>query len=413
LNPPPQGTRTPAPAAARSGVAAAARVYRGIAGFGLLFVPALAAGITGGRSVAAWLGQTLLAAVIVASLIAVGARAPAAGIPALAGRSLGAVWELAVTCWYLVGTVVGQVMIALVGGAFLAEAAGVPAPAGALLVALAALGLAAARPGRWSRVPALLLALGGIAVLTALVAVRPPLTALAPALEPTAEGVWRQGAGVFLITFAFIGEEGSVRVGEGAGAALASRIGWALAGVAAVGITYAVAAAIADTIRAGLPASAPADPGLLVQPLAPALRGVSATVAACACALVCSRNLGTLAALAGRAGAAAPGRWGPTQPGRWVEPGFGVAIVTGVALAATAGWRPELLILVPDAMALAIFALALVSALRTLPGHWRILPCLGLAGCLLMLPFAGPAMLWPLSVTAVVYALSRRERTVC
>ncbi|WP_305787955.1 hypothetical protein [Symbioplanes lichenis] len=353
-----------------------------VVGVGVLFLPAYARAGLGGAAPIAWLYQLICGGFLVAAL-ALARRADGAGgtMADRAGTVFGPGAGRAVRWWYLVGVSVGQGVVAVMGGWFTAVAidrlAVWPAAAGLVLVA----GAAVAAAGRSVAVPApLMLALTVLAGL--LVAGLLPVPEAAGLASGGLAGI---GAATFMLLFAFVGWEATIRLVQ---PAAASRTG-TIAGVVLVAVVYLVAALAA---RAG---DSAATPGWSTR--------AGAALAAIICTVALNRNLVTVAGL----GAALFPRTG-TARGRSAVTA-GAAGVAGIALALIAQDRVTAVgvLAVPNAMALAVFLVAALSVVRTGPAPARGCAVVAVLGYGALVPFGWPAVLVPLTLLVAVAAAAR------
>ena len=356
--PPPRST------SGRTAVALAGAVL----GVGALFLPGYAHGRLGAAALVAWAWQLAAGALLVAALAL--AAGELRGVAQLAGAALHPAAGAAVRWYYGIGVSVGQAVVAAVGGWFAARAVGHPggwAPAAAVLLTAAALAAAAGWSGRVAPTATL--------VLTLLAAL---LTARAVPLPWTVDDQAGLGPAAFMLLFAFVGWEATLRLGRPADRAVCVGLG---AGVALVAVTYAVLALLAGTGTA-------APPEYL-------LRG-GAALAALLCALACVRNLTTVAGLLAAPGT---GRLLPLAP----------AAVAGVGLALLARHRVNLIevLAVPNVMAAAVFCTAAAAVLAAGPARARPLAAAALLAYVALGLFSWPVLLVPLAVLLAALILLR------
>jgi amino acid efflux transporter len=89
-------------------------------------------------------------------------------------------------------------------------------------------------------------------------------------------------------------------------------------------------------------------------------------------------------------------------PGRSIV-SVGAYAGVGLAVAYVAGWTPERLLIVPNSLGIATYIIGTAAGVRLLGGAYRWLAGLSLALCLMILPFAGAAVVLPAGVAAAVW----------
>jgi amino acid efflux transporter len=366
----------------------------------------------GSGALLAWAYHLALALPLVFTLRALAvAVGDATGIGDFAAKAFGSEWDSIVRAFYFVGILVGQVVVSSVGGLYLADALGAGETAGRWLAAVVLVAGAALALGGWrttdrGRVVTFLV----VTVLIVVSAGRILAGASTPSVsDPAAGGVRGVGYGAFLLFFAFVGWEGVVRLIRAPEVSPRGEARSVVAGFLLVAALYGTLAVVAGK------APRPLDSRfwLLTEPFGSWLGRLVGLVAGTLCILFCGRNIATAAGL------------GRTMASRGVMPGWmattsrdGVPVASvlvlatgalgGLAVANLDALRIEHFVAVPDAMAIALYLTACLSGLRLLRGRDRLPAVAGALGCLVVLPFGGPALLFPGALVLIHLAFRRR-----
>jgi amino acid efflux transporter len=390
-----------------------------ILGAGILILPGSAASVAGPASILAWAFDAILALPLALTFASLAARfRDAGGVATFAGRSFGATTG-AVTGWlYFAAAATGQAIVPLTGAYYAASAIGLGrAPTFGLAALILAAGAAANLRGLRVSGPLQLALSGAVAGLLLLATV----FAL-PHLQPQnftpfmPQGEVAIGRAALLVFFAFFGWEAITHLAEEFRDPARDVPRATLLAVGLVTLLYlGLAIAIVGTATYRAPAiDRTAVASLLGRGL-----GLDAAFLAAGLALVIS--LGTVNAFV-----AATSRLGyalardgsfPRPLARLDARGVprvsvaAVALWAGVALgiAYAAGWGAEELLVVPNSLVLITYILGMAAALRLLSGRNRALAALALLLSLVLVPFAGVALVLP-AVVALAAVGYRRWR---
>lgn len=408
------------------GLPQAVALYAGaVFGAGVLLMPGMAASLAGPASIVAWGFDALLGALLAGAFAALSARMPEpGGVATYTARAFGGAAGAAAGWMYFICATIGQVIVPLVGAAYLAGPLGLDRN-GTYIAALLILALPVASNLRGLKVSGNL-ALG----LTALVALLLLAAALvsAPhqhlaAWAPFAPHGWvAVGQGVVLLFFAFSGWE--------AIAPLAAEFRrpkrdipratvWAVVIVSA--LYLAVAAATIGARVYGSPGVDSVSVALLLSGGLPGWLGAGAGgVAAVIAVIVCVGTINAFIAGAARLAyslaleRAAPGwlgaldRRGTPARGVWL---IGAFAAGGIVLTWLTNLSLTFWLALPNTLVLLTYIVGMAAGVRLLRGAGRALALATLLMCLVALPFTGlaigPAL--GIGVVAAIYYWARRR----
>ena len=396
------------------GITRGTALYVGaLMGPGVLLIPALAVEAAGPASLVAYLALLVLSAPLAITFAALGARHPVAGgVTAYVRAGLGDGAASATTLCFLVAIVLGAPAVALVGGYYVADLAGGGTPvavaAGAAMTA--AVLVANAFGVRVSATAQL--ALSGVLVAVLAVAIALALPEGEPgAWTPFApHGWWAVGTAANLLAWLFIGWEAMAQwAGEfrDPGRDLPRAVALAYATIAVLYIGLGVATvAVAPDAGSKVPLADLLDAGL-------GGAGRTATVA-----LALALTMGTMNVyLAGASRLASSLATAGELPG-WLAPArrplLAVGLTSAVVLAALAAGvaGPDDLVRVTSACFIAVYLLALTSAVRILAGLPRAAAVAALALSTVLAVFSALYLAVPAAAAAfaVLQASARRRR---
>ncbi|MBO0868510.1 MAG: amino acid permease [Micromonosporaceae bacterium] len=402
-------------------VSRGAALYVGaLVGPGLLLVPSLAAQAAGPVSILAWAALLLLSAPLAIAFAGLGVQHPVAGgVSAYVRAAFGDLAATITGAWFLAAVIIGGPAVALIGGYYVADLAGsgtgTSGRAIAVLVGLAMQGTVLAAnaiglrlsSGFQLALSAVLVAVVGVAVAVAL----PPRathnwTPFAP------HGWWAAGTAANILIWLFIGWEAMAQLaGEFRRPArdLPRAIGLAYAVIA---VLYAGLAVATITVTAGAPSRIPLADLIGVGFGRP---GVEATAVLAAALTMGTMNVYTAGA-AKLAAAVAPSTWlaGDSHRGVPRRPLLVLAITgTGLLVAlGTGAIGPDDVVRATSACFIAVYVLALASAVRLLRAGTRVAAIVALPLVCVVAAFSSAYLLVPAVVALAVLAtaLGRRRR---
>jgi amino acid efflux transporter len=392
-----------------------AALYIGaLLGPSVLLLPGLAAGLAGPASILAWIGLLGLSALLARVFTALGTLLPkAGGAAAYAEAAFGPRAGRAVGWCFLTGAVLGAPVVCLIGGSYVVApfGGGRVASAGAAAVLLALVIALTVGGARASTTVQLVL----VAVLVALVVVA--VVGSAPAARtanwtPFAPHGWTAlGSAASVLMLSFIGWEAIapliVQLRDPAkqlprvimiafGVTAAVCLALALSTIAVLGGRAGTTVPLADLLRVAL---GPA--GLAIAAVAAVVLTLAATNAyLTGAAALASALRADLSSARGRQ--AAPVR----QTARGLQLAVGVAGVVLLTGSATGLVSTEQLVALPTTLFLAVYLGCTAAGVRILTGRTRLVSavaCLAVAG---VLAFAGWALVAPLLVAVVTYAVN-------
>jgi amino acid efflux transporter len=402
------------------GVVRGSALYLGaLIGPGLLLVPALAARAAGAASIVAWAALLVLSAPLAITFAALGVRHPVAGgVSAYVREGLGEAASAVTGVWFLAAVLLGGPAVSLIGGYYVADLTGSGSVVAAL-VGLAMFATVLTTNAFGLRVSAgFQLALSSVLVVVMAVAIGVALpsrggdnwTPFAP------HGWWAVGTAANILVWLFVGWEACAQLaGDFRHPAkdLPRAIGVAFAAVTVLYVGLAVATiGVAAATESRVPLADLVSVGFgRVGRDATALLAVALTMGTMNVYIAGSAKLAAALAEAGalpRALAADAWRSVPRRP-------LAVIAVSGVTLLAglVAGvGSAEGLVRATSALFIAVYVLALLSALRILDGRVRGAAAFAFAVSLALAAFSGRFLVVPVAVACgclAVRAATRRR----
>ncbi len=397
-----------------------------VIGAGVLLLPGLAATTAGPASMLAWAFDALLGAPLALTFAALGARHPdAGGVATYTARAFGGGAGAAVGWMYFIGATIGQIIVPLVGAAYIAQPLGLDRN-GLFLVAGLILAFPIAANLRGLQVSGrMALGLSALVALLLLAAAlvslpRQRLSAWTPFLP---HGWGAVGQVVVLLLFAFSGWEAVASLGAEFKRPERDIPRSVILSVAIITLLYlAVAAATIGAREYGGPTKDSVSVALLLSGgLGGALRGGAQVIAATVAVIVCIGTINAFIAGVARLGYAlahddaAPG-WLATLDHRGT-PVAGVLLIGlfaegGLLLSWLLGLDAAFWLALPNTLVLLTYIAGMAAGARLLSGRWRMLALLSLLLCLAALPFTG-ASLWLallIALVALAYRWGRRRR---
>lgn len=397
------------------GLATAVALYVGaVIGAGVLVLPGEAAAIAGGGSLVAWLIDALLGIPIALVFAALAARHPdAGGVSVYVARAFGASWGAVVGWFYFVACAVGQAAVTLTGGYYLTHATGGGQAASyataAVLLAFATLSnLRGIRMAGWlqmgiSAAIALMLAVAALAALPHI-----HEAALLPGRGYDAGAIGRTAV---LLFFAFFGWEAIAHLAEEfRDPARDVPRATLLAVVVITALYLGIAVAVLGTGTYG----ADEINNTAVARLLGASFGIGAGRAAALVALLISAGTANaFIAAASRLGyalardGALPARLARLNARQ--VPASAIALTAVIAAAVLlVSFMYDIgaarILTVPSVLGITTYVLGLGAGIRLLSGYARWLAVVGIGPCLVLLPFAGWALLVPVAIAASALA---------
>ena len=395
-----------------------AALYVGaLIGPGLLLVPALAAQAAGPASIVAWAALLVLSAPLAITFAALGVKHPVAGgVAAYVREGFGESAAAVTGAWFVTAVIIGAPAVSLIGGYYVADLTGAGTTA-AVAVGLAMFGVVLAANAFGLRVSSGF-QLGLSAVLVAVVAV-----AVGVALPSRAgdnwtpfvpHGWWAVGSAANILMWLFIGWEAMAQLaGEFPSPAkqLPRAMGLAFGVIAALYIGLAVATI---TVTADTSSKVPlAD--LIAVGFGRAGRDATAVLAIALTMGTMNVYMGGSARLAAAlAQEGALPRWLGGDAHRSVprRPLIVLAVLSSVLLLALAAGVSSTtdLIRATSACFIAVYVLALASAVRILSGRVRTAATVALALVTVVAVFSSTFLLVPAAAAIVSLGLRRLVR---
>ena len=395
-----------------------AALYVGaLIGPGLLLVPALAAQAAGPASIVAWAALLVLSAPLAITFAALGVKHPVAGgVAAYVREGFGESAAAVTGAWFVTAVIIGAPAVSLIGGYYVADLTGAGTTA-AVAVGLAMFGVVLAANAFGLRVSSGF-QLGLSAVLVAVVAV-----AVGVALPSRAgdnwtpfvpHGWWAVGSAANILMWLFIGWEAMAQLaGEFPSPAkqLPRAMGLAFGVIAALYIGLAVATI---TVTADTSSKVPlAD--LIAVGFGRAGRDATAVLAIALTMGTMNVYMGGSARLAAAlAQEGALPRWLGGDAHRSVprRPLIVLAVLSSVLLLALAAGVSSTtdLIRATSACFIAVYVLALASAVRILRGRIRTAAAVALALVTVVAVFSSTFLLVPAAAAIVSLGLRRLVR---
>ena len=395
-----------------------AALYVGaLIGPGLLLVPALAAQAAGPASIVAWAALLVLSAPLAITFAALGVKHPVAGgVAAYVREGFGESAAAVTGAWFVTAVIIGAPAVSLIGGYYVADLTGAGTTA-AVAVGLAMFGVVLAANAFGLRVSSGF-QLGLSAVLVAVVAV-----AVGVALPSRAgdnwtpfvpHGWWAVGSAANILMWLFIGWEAMAQLaGEFPSPAkqLPRAMGLAFGVIAALYIGLAVATI---TVTADTSSKVPlAD--LIAVGFGRAGRDATAVLAIALTMGTMNVYMGGSARLASAlAQEGALPRWLGGDAHRSVprRPLIVLAVLSSVLLLALAAGVSSTtdLIRATSACFIAVYVLALASAVRILSGRVRTAATVALALVTVVAVFSSTFLLVPAAAAIVSLGLRRLVR---
>ena len=404
--------------ARKLGVAHGSALYVGaLIGPGLLLVPALAAQRAGAASIVAWTGLLVLSAPLAFTFAALGVRHPVAGgVSAYVREGLGADAAAMTGGWFLTAVLLGAPAVSLIGGYYVAALTGSGTVVATAVGFAMYLTVLAANALGLHVSAAFQLALSSVLIVVVAIAVAVALpsrggdnwTPFAP------HGWWAVGTAANILVWLFVGWEGVAQlagdfrhperelpraIAIAFGVVTVLYIGLA---VASIGVTTGTDSRVplADLIsvgfgRAGRDATAVLAVALTMGTMNVYLGGAAKLAASLA-------NEGALP------------RWLGGDAHRSV-PRRPLAVISAVVIVVLAGLAAglastEALIRATSALFIAVYVLALVSAVRILDGRVRAAAVVALAATLVLGVFSSWYLAVPVAAAVGSVALRRFVR---
>ena len=401
------------------GVVHGSALYLGaLIGPGLLLVPALAVQRAGAASIIAWVALLALSAPLAITFAALGVRHPVAGgVSTYVREGLGDDAAAVTGGWFLAAVLIGAPAVSLIGGYYVAALTG-SGTVVATLVGLAMFMAVLAANLLGLRVSAgFQLALSSVLIVVVALAVAVALPSHGgDHWSPFApHGWWAIGTAANILVWLFIGWEAVAQLAGDFGrpevelpramaiAFVTIAVLYLGLAVATIGVTYGTGSRVplADLVsvgfgRAGRDATAVLAVALTMGTMNVYL-GASAKLGA---------SLGAEGALP-RWFAGDAGRSVPRRPLAAIAP---VVIIVLVGLAAGIGGTDDL-VRATSSLFIAVYVLALVSAVRILEGGVRAAAVVSLLSTCALGIFSAWFLLVPLVVAGLALALRRRLRS--
>ena len=399
----------------------AVALYAGaVVGAGVLILPGVAASEAGPASLVAWAFDGLLGVPIALTFAALAARFPdAGGVSIYASRAFGGAVGATVGWFYFFAAAIAQALVVLAGAHYAGDALALGSDA-TFIAAATILAIAVAANLRGLRTSARLqLVLSGAVALVLVAATISALPNLElDAMSPFLPHGWPSvGDAAVVLFFAFFGWEAITHLSSEfrnpeRDVPLATVLSVVLVTVLYLGVAFAV-------VTTGTYGNAELDRVAVARVLGDSF-GVSAQAVAAIAAVVIT--LGTANAFV-----AATSRLGyalgrddafPRAMARVNERGVpAVAVVVvgalaagGLLLAYLRSWGAEAFLVVPNSLVIVVYLIGMAAGIRLLGGRRRLLAVLAFTLCLVILPFAGVALLLPLSVAVAALGYRRLRR---
>ena len=398
------------------GVPRGAALYVGaLIGPGVLLVPALAAEAAGPASIFAWAGLLVLSAPLAITFAALGVKHPVAGgVAAYVREGFGEDAAAVTGVWFMTAVVLGAPAVSLIGGYYVADLTGSGLTV-AVAVALAMFGVVLSANAFGLRVSSgfqLALSAVLVAVIAVAVAVALPSRAGENWTPFAPHGWWAVGTAANILMWLFIGWEAMAQlVGEfrRPETQLPRAMALAFVTIAALYLglawaTIAVASAagskvpLADLIGAGFGRAGRDATAVLAVALTMGTMNVY-TAGSARLAAVLARDRALPGWLAGDAHRSVPRR-----------PLLVLAVLGTVLLVALAAGVSNTadLIRATSACFIAVYVLALASAVRILHGRLRVAAAIAFALVVVVAVFSSAFLLVPAAAAVACLILRRR-----
>jgi amino acid efflux transporter len=398
------------------GVLRGSALYVGaLIGPGLLLVPALAAEAAGAASIVAWGALLLLSAPLAITFAALGVRHPVAGgVSAYVRAGLGDTAASITGVWFLTAVLLGGPAVSLIGGYYVADLTGSGMTV-AVLTGLAMFGTVLTTNAFGLRVSSgfqLALSTVLIVVLAVALAVALPERAGDNWSPFAPHGWWAVGTAASILVWLFVGWEGAAQlagdfrrperdlpraVAVAFGVVTLVYVGLA---VATIGVTLGTESRVplADLISVGF--------GQLGRD-ATAVLAVALTMGTMNVYLAGAAKLAAALAQAGALPAWFAGDAQRSVPRRplAVIAAVGATLLAGLVLGLGSA---EGLIRATSALFVAVYVLALLSAVRILDGRVRLAAVSAFACSLALAAFSAAFLLVPAAAAVVAVVLRRR-----
>jgi amino acid efflux transporter len=395
-----------------------------VIGAGVLLLPGLSATIAGPASVIAWSFDSVLGIPLALSFAALASRMPdAGGVATYAARAFGETVGAVIGWFYFLGAATAQALVALTGAYYAGPYLGLGRGATYLLAA-AILAIATVSNARGLRVSGKLQLLFSATVAVMLVAailLAVPRTT-AQQWTPFAPHGWAAvgHAGVILF-FAFFGWEAITHLSEefrdpARSVPLSTVISVGVITVLFVGVSVV-------TIGTGTYGTDELNRTVIARLLAGSSNSAVGALAATIALLIALGTANAFIAATSRLGyALARDTVFPRPLAALDRRGVPLVSVLTVGLYAIVcllvdyllGWGPEQILVVPTSLVILTYVAAMLSGVRLLTGFRRVLAAVAALLCIALLPFAGVALIIPVTVlvTALTYLWFTRGRRV-
>ena len=402
------------------GITRGAALYVGaLIGPGLLLVPALAAQAAGAASIVAWAALLVLSAPLAVTFAALGVRHPVAGgVSTYVREGLGEDAAAVTGGWFLAAVLLGAPAVSVIGGYYVADLTG-SGTAVAAAVGLAMFSIVVVANVFGLRVSSgFQLALSSVLVVALALALAVALpsrggrnwTPFAP------HGVWAIGTAANILVWLFVGWEAVAQLaGEFRRPAhdlpRAMAIAFALVSVLYIGLAVATIGVTAGT-HSRVPLA-----DLIAVGFGRAGRDATAVLAVALTMGTMNVYVGGMAKLAASlASERALPAWFAgdahrTIPRRPLYVYAPVVVIVIVAVLAGAGTTSGL-VRATSACFIAVYVLALLSAIRILDGPVRIAAAFSFALSVVLAVFSAEYLLVPAVAAAIAFALHRSLRPV-
>ncbi len=397
------------------GVWRGAALYVGaLIGPGVLLVPSLAAEAAGPASIVAFAGLLVLSVPLAVTFAALGVRHPVAGgVAAYVAAGLGSRASAVTGAWFLGAVFLGAPAVSLIGGYYVANLTG-SGTAVAAAVGLAMLGIVLAANLLGLRVSSTLQVvlssvLTGVIVIAILIAL--PSRAGDNWSPFAPDGWWAVGTAASILMWLFFGWEAVAQLaGDFRDPAHDLPRAMAVA-FAAITVVYIGLAAATIAVTSGTGSKVPlAD--LIAVGLGRAGRDATAVLAV-------ALTMGTMNVYLGGASKLAAALAADGALPRWFAGGAPRSVPARPLLAIAAGgtamlaallaglWSTDSLVRSTSACFVAVYLLALLSAVRILSGGVRVAAGVALTLTGVVAVFSSAYLLVPLGIAALVLALRR------
>ncbi|MDT8912351.1 amino acid permease [Amycolatopsis sp. PS_44_ISF1] len=391
-----------------------------VIGAGVLILPGASATVAGPAALVAWTFNSVLGIPLALTFAGMASRIPdAGGAATYAARAFGETTGAIVGWFYFVGAATAQTAVALTGayyaGPYLGLGRGEVFGLAAVILVIAT--ASNARGLKVSgRLQLLFSAAVALLLVLAIVVAVPHMTA-AHWTPFAPHGVGAIGRAAVLVFFAFFGWEAITHLSEEfrdpARDVPRSTI-------IAVGlITALFAGVVVVTVGTGTFGSDEVNRTVIARLLGDSLGRAAGVTAAAIALFIALGTANAFVAATSRLGYAlardgvAPKLLGSVN--RRSVPLPSVLVVggyTGVCLLASylAGWGPEQILVVPNALVILTYISAMAAGVKLLTGARRVLAVVAAVLCLALLPFAGWALLIPAGVGLITLVYLKRVR---